>query len=289
MSVTSPGRGRDEALPLVRVPLEGERPSRLPRWLQVHRVPIWWFEILLVVVFDLAYEHVRNLVKLQPLEAINHGLAVLHITEWFHLDLERAFNGILMDNHWLATIANYDYAMLHLPLTAGILIWVFWKHRDRYLPVRNVLMITTLIGLVGFWVYPMAPPRLLPGDGFVDTVVYFNTWGSVADPKMAAATNQFAAMPSLHCAWALWCGLCLFFLARHRVLRVIGVVYPLWTVFVVLGTGNHFLLDAVGGATCVAISTAIVWKFRKRHPWAPPAVSTAVSPAEFEQTAPQAL
>lgn len=269
--MTSLGHGhdREEPLPLVTVPLPEERRSRIPQWLQVHKVPVWWFEILLIVAFDLAYEHVRNLVKLQPLEAINRGIAVLRVTEWFNLDLERACNGILVANPWLATIANYDYAMLHLPLTAATLIWLYWKHRDRYMPIRNVLGLTTLFGLIGFWIFPMAPPRLLPGDGFVDTVVYFHTWGSNADPAVAAATNQFAAMPSLHCAWALWVGLCLFFVARNRFVRGFGLFYPLWTVFVVLGTGNHFLLDAIGGAFCVGLSSLIVWWFRgKRHPWA---------------------
>ncbi|MGN6722241.1 MAG: phosphatase PAP2 family protein [Marmoricola sp.] len=225
------------------------------------------------MAFDVAYEHVRNMVKLQPVEAINHGIEVLKVTQWFHLDLEEAFNQLLVNNHWLAEIANYDYATLHLPLTAGVLIWVFWKHRDRYLPIRNVLLGTTVLGLIGFWIFPTAPPRLLPGDGFVDTVVYFKTWGSWADPKVADATNQFAAMPSMHCAWALWCGLCLFFLARNRALRVFGILYPIWTVFVVLGTANHFLLDAIAGISCVGITAAIVWRLYGQHPWAPRKIS----------------
>ncbi|GAC1600111.1 MAG: phosphatase PAP2 family protein [Acidimicrobiales bacterium] len=239
-------------------------------WWQVNRVPRWWFEVLLIVTFDLAYEHIRNLVSLAPVEAINHGIDVLRISEWFHIDLDTVFNQMLVEHRWLATIADYDYSLLHLPLTAGVLIWVFWKHRDRYLAIRNVLLLTTALGLIGFWIFPMAPPRLLPGDGFVDTVVYFNTWGSVASPKMAAATNQFAAMPSLHCAWALWSGLCIFFLARNRVIRAFGIVYPLWTVFVVLGTANHFVPDSIAGIGCVAISVLVLRRCYRRHPWQAP-------------------
>ena len=235
--------------------------------LWVNRVPRWWFEILLIAAFDMAYEQVRNLVRLQPAEAINHGIEVLRISRWFHVDFGAAFNALLVDHRWLATIADYDYSILHLPLTAGVLVWVFWKHRDRYLPIRNVLLLTTLLGLIGFWMFPMAPPRLLPGDGFVDTVVYFNTWGSVADPKMASATNQFAAMPSLHCAWALWTGLCLFFLSKSRIVRAFGALYPIWTIFVVLGTANHFLPDCVAGIACVAVSAALVSRAHGRHPW----------------------
>lgn len=289
MSVTSQDRTKDEAPLEPSRSGEGRTQSRLPHWFRIqNRVPIWWFEILLIVAFDVAYEHVRNMVRLQPVEAINHGIEVLRVTQWFHLDLEESFNQLLVNNHWLAEIANYDYATLHLPLTAGVLIWVFWKHRDRYLPIRNVLLGTTVLGLIGFWIFPTAPPRLLPGDGFVDTVVYFKTWGSWADPKVADATNQFAAMPSMHCAWALWCGLCLFFLARNRAVRAFGILYPIWTVFVVLGTANHFLLDAIAGISCVGVTAALVWRLYGYHPWvprnaSPAAVNDESAPA---QTAP---
>jgi len=227
-------------------------------------------EIILVVAFDMVYEHVRNMVRLQPTRAIDHGLDVLRISEKLHLNFEPAANQLLVDHRWLAQVANYDYSFLHLPLTAGTLAWVFWKHRDVYLRIRNVLLCTTILGLIGFWVFPMAPPRLLPGGQFIDTVVHFKTPGSWGDPKVAEATNQFAAMPSLHCAWALWTGLCIFFLARNRVLRGFGLVYPVWTVFVVMGTANHFLLDAIAGITCVAVSIALVWTIAGRSPWSPP-------------------
>ncbi|MCW2753786.1 MAG: hypothetical protein JWQ32_1197 [Marmoricola sp.] len=268
MSATSDSGTRDKAVSALTIaPAATRRPTRIPTFMQVNRVPLVWFELLLIVAFDLAYERVRNLVRQEPVVAINHGLEVHRVSQWFHVDLELAFNKILMDHHWLATLADYDYSMLHLPLTAGVLVWVFWKHRDRYLPIRNVLLGTTLLGLVGFWIYPMAPPRLLPGQGFVDTVVYYKTWGSWGDPKVAHATNQFAAMPSLHCAWALWCGLCLFFLARNRAVRTFGALYPVWTVFVVIGTANHFLLDSLAGLACVAITSGLVWKIYGRHPW----------------------
>jgi len=243
-------------------------------WVRLHRVPTWWVELSLIVAFDVVYEHVRNMVRLQPTRAMDNGLDVLQISERLHLNLEMVTNKLLVDHRWLAQIANYDYSLLHLPLTAGTLAWVFWKHREVYLRVRNVLLGTTLLGLIGFYVFPMAPPRLLPGGEFIDTVVHFKTWGSWGDPKVADATNQFAAMPSLHCAWALWTGLCLFFLARNRIVRGFGLVYPVWTVFVVMGTANHFLLDALAGIACVGLSCVLVRVIAGRHPWAPPAAGT---------------
>ena len=71
-----------------------------------------------------------------------------------------------------------------------------------------MLFATSLLALAGFYLYPLAPPRLLPQYGYVDTLLKFHTWGSLADPKVAEHSNQFAAMPSLHIGWALWCGIC---------------------------------------------------------------------------------
>lgn len=252
--------------------------SHVPPWMHVHRVPVWWFEALLVVAFDVAYEHVRNMVRMDPVRAIDHGLQVFRFAQWFDSDIEQDANHFLMSHQWLCQIANYDYSTMHLPVTGGVLVWVFWKYRDRYLAVRNVLLCTTLLGLVGFWLYPMAPPRLLPGHRFIDTVVQFHTWGSWGDPKVADTTNQFAAMPSLHCAWALWAGLCVFFLARNRVLRTFGLIYPAWTVFVVLGTANHFLLDAIAGIACVGVSTALVTWLNGQAPWSTSCNTQALPP-----------
>jgi len=259
--------------------------SALPWWARIHVVPTWWMEIVLIVVFDVVYEHVRNMVRLQPTLAIDHGLDVLRFTERLHLNFELSANKLLIDHQWLAQIANYDYSLLHLPLTAGTLAWVFWKHRDAYLRVRNVLLCTTILGLIGFYIFPMAPPRLLPGGQFIDTVVHFKTMFSYSNPAVADATNQFAAMPSLHCAWALWTGLCFFFLARNKVLRGLGLVYPVWTVFVVMGTANHFLLDAIAGIACVGASVTIVWFLAGRAPWSKPRRLEPVMPGA--RTAPE--
>ncbi len=102
---------------------------------------------------------------------------------------------------------DYYYATLHFIVTIGVLVWLFVKRPHIYRGARTVLFATTLIGLAGFYLYPLAPPRLLPQYGYVDTLVKFHTWGSLADPDIAKHSNQFAAMPSLHIAWALWCGI----------------------------------------------------------------------------------
>jgi hypothetical protein len=122
-------------------------------------------------------------------------------------------------------------------------------------------MLTTALALIGFYWLPTAPPRLLSDEGFVDVMSQTSTWGwwpTSGTPGSDAISNQFAAMPSLHCAWATWCGLVLVLLARRRWIRVVAAVYPLTTYFVVLSSGNHYLLDVVGGVAVLVVGAALV-------------------------------
>ena len=126
-------------------------------------------------------------------------------------------------------------------------------------------MIGTLLGLVGFALFPLMPPRLLDvmGDGqhygFVDTLVSYPTLWSFDSEAMKTISNQFAAMPSLHCGWAFWAAAALLSRVRTPQMKAVVIAYPVLTVFVVVVTGNHFVLDAVGGA---AIFLAGYWLAR---------------------------
>lgn len=104
------------------------------------------------------------------------------------------------------------------------------------------------------------------GGGFIDTVPLHHTWGSLASGAAASTTNQYAAMPSMHIGWSLWCGLTIFFLAERTWVRALGLAYPLATLAVIVSTANHFWMDAVGGALCLGIGflgTRLVY-----HRWA---------------------
>ena len=123
----------------------------------------------------------------------------------------------------------------------------------HYRVARTWLMTSTFIGLIGFTLLPTCPPRLLDAShGFVDTMAQYSSygwWGGEASaPRgMGGMTNQYAAMPSLHVGWALWCGVMLWRHGRTRMAKTAAVVYPLVTTIVVMGTANHYFLDAVAG------------------------------------------
>lgn len=232
-------------------------PVLLPARLRAYRPPRWWVEITILVAFNVIYERLRNLIPTREGEAYNRGDQLFHFTQRMHWDVELSINHFVAAHSVIAHVCNAYYTYLHLPMTAGALIWLYRWHKRQYRAARTVLAVTTLIGLIGFYLFPMAPPRLLADGGFTDTLMQFSTWGSWSSHTVAAKTNQFAAMPSLHCAWALWVGLCLFNVAPHRWQRLLGLLYPACTIFVVIGTANHFVLDVVAGAMVLGAAFGI--------------------------------
>jgi PAP2 superfamily len=218
-------------------------PNRLLR----HRPPRLWQEALLIALGYFLYGRVRNLVPEHVSPAMRHGRAVQHLQQDLHLNFELTVNQFVATHEWLAQVMDYYYATLHFVVTPACLLWLFLAHSRVYRGARTVLFVTSLLALAGFWLYPLAPPRLLPQYGYIDTLLKFHTWGSLADPKIAQHSNQFAAMPSLHIGWALWCGAAIFFCARRLWVRLLGALYPLGTLAVIVGTANHFFIDAVAG------------------------------------------
>lgn len=241
-----------------------------PQRLLHHRTPRWWQELALIGIGYYLYREARNLVPDQPSIALRHGRSVQWLQDRLHFNFELSLNHFVDHNEWLAQIMDYYYATMHFIVTIVVLVWLFIARPRVYRGLRTALFSMTLIGLAGFYLYPLAPPRLLPQYGYVDTLAKYHTWGSLADPNVAEHTNQFAAMPSLHIAWAVWCAIVLFYCARRSWVRVLGVLYPFGTLLVIVGTANHFIIDAVGGLVAVAGGFAVQW-LMSGHPAHEPA------------------
>jgi hypothetical protein len=144
-----------------------------------------------------------------------------------------------------------------------VLVWLHRVHPARYVRARRVLGLATMAALLGFWLLPTAPPRLLPGEGFVDTMAAWSRlgwWGAAASaPRgLADLSNQYAAVPSLHVGWALWCAWQISSATRRRSVKALAWGYPLLTVLVVVGTANHYVLDAVAGAAVIAVAALLL-------------------------------
>ncbi|SHF69643.1 PAP2 superfamily protein [Jatrophihabitans endophyticus] len=222
------------------------------------RFPPWLREILLVLGVFAVYDLTRGLSRGSIAAAVDRGNAILHGERVLHLAPEQWLDGELHQLTPLAVGAAYYYSTLHFVVTPAVLVWLYRSHRPHYASARTWLAIASLVALLGFCLLPVAPPRLLPGAGIHDVVAEVHRWGwwsdnSAAPRGLAGLTNEYAAMPSLHAGWALWCGWLMLRHARHRAVRIAGVLYPVVTTLVILGTGNHYLLDAVVGLALVAL------------------------------------
>ncbi|MEU0401096.1 phosphatase PAP2 family protein [Streptomyces sp. NPDC006197] len=218
------------------------------------RKPRWWAELSLIAVVYAAYSGGRLLVRGDEASAVTHGLALLRFEEGLGIDAEHPLNRLFTDVPALGVPADFAYASLHYLVTPAVLVWLFRRRPAHYRAARTWLMLSTLLGLVGFTLLPTCPPRLLDAaHGFTDTMAHFSAygwWGGEASaPRgLGGLTNQYAAMPSLHVGWALWCGAMLWRYGRTPLTKALGMAYPLVTALVVMGTANHYLLDAVAGA-----------------------------------------
>ncbi|WP_405817028.1 phosphatase PAP2 family protein [Streptomyces sp. NBC_01390] len=219
----------------------------------------WWTELPLLLLVYACYSAGRLLVRGNESTAVEHGLAILRFEKALRLNAEHPLNRLFTSESWIGVPADFWYASLHYLVTPAVLIWLFRSHAVRYRAARTWLMASTFIGLVGFTLLPTCPPRLLDaGHGFVDTMAQYSSygwWGGQASaPRgLGGMTNQYAAMPSLHVGWSLWCGVMLWRYGRTRTTKVLAVAYPLITTIVVMGTANHYFLDAVAGAAVMGL------------------------------------
>jgi hypothetical protein len=229
----------------------------LPERIRAARRPRWWQEFIFVAICYELYSLIRNAVPDQEESAFRRATDLLRVEGDLHINVEHSVNAFVARTHALAYVFNYYYATMHFVVTIGVMVWLYRRHPLRYRALRSVLLATTITALLGFWLFALAPPRMLTGRGFVDTIVMFHTWGSWGSSGIDSASNQFAAMPSLHIAWSLWCALVVAQLARRTWVRVAALAYPLMTLFVIVGTANHFVLDAVGGVVALALGFAV--------------------------------
>ncbi|GHF32477.1 inositol phosphorylceramide synthase [Streptomyces mashuensis] len=222
------------------------------RKLRAPRRPRLWFEVLLIAVSYAVYSAVRNAVPEQRAAALRNADWVWRTEHSLNIAVEHTVNRAVDSVTWLIVGMNYYYATLHFVLTVAVLVWLYRWHSGRYAAARLALFATTAVALIGYYLYPLAPPRLMDGTGFIDTVVKHHTWGSMASGNLADMSNQYAAMPSMHIGWSAWCGITVAMLVRRRWLKVLAVLYPVATLVVIVSTANHFWLDAVGGMLCLA-------------------------------------
>lgn len=247
--------------------------------------PNLMLELLLIRVGYWAYSYVRGNAPDSRSLAEGHGDQILGLETFLHIDIEHSLNKLAAHTGWLRDFCDFYYTTFHFLVPIALLGWLYVRRAPHYRLARTALSFATLLGLLGFWFYPLAPPRLMPSAGFIDTA---HGPQDLSKPDFGALTelsNQYAAMPSLHVGWSLWCAVVVFQMTRNHWLRALGALYPALTTFVVMSTANHYLLDAVGGVLVVTAGFAAargLAQLRERTRSAP-ADGTPQSAAEQEQ------
>jgi hypothetical protein len=226
-------------------------------------------ETILIAGTYTLYDSTRYLVKGDHDGAVAHGKALLSFEKKTGMAPEHALNHLFSMHIALGLSADYIYATLHYIITPAVLIWMWRRNGPAYSWARTLIILTTILGLIGFSTLPVAPPRLLAAHfGFIDTMAKYHEYGwwsnAASAPRgLGADTNQYAALPSLHVGWALWSGWMLVKYGKHRTTKAFGVLYPLILSVVVMATANHYFLDVVAGAGAVLIAWLITELFAK--------------------------
>jgi hypothetical protein len=213
-------------------------------------------ELALLCSLYVFYSLTRVLGDDQLSRARDRAEQLVSFEKVLHLDVERRLNAAITDVTWLAVPMDYWYAVLHYVVTPAALAWVYCKSRGDYARRRNALVFASALGLLGYLLFPTAPPRLM-GGRYADTLAQYAHLGwwsehASAPSGLGGFTNELAAMPSLHVGWAVWVAWALYERTSTGG-RLALLAYPTMTTLVVMSTANHWLLDCVLGTAVTGL------------------------------------
>jgi hypothetical protein len=234
-------------------------------------------QLSLFVMADILYETVRGISESNPAVAFSNARAIVDFEQSTGLFFEQGLQAWAMGQRVLIDMANFMYVNSHFVMTTGALVWLYLRHNDRFYFVRNMFMVAMGLALVGYVLMPTAPPRFFPELGFVDTIAYYVNVQHDSG-LVALFFNPYAAVPSMHVAFALMISVPALLVVRNRVAKVLWGLYPVLVTLVVIVTGNHWFMDAVAGAA-VAGTSALVATHVLSRLW-PAAWSWSAGPRE---------
>jgi hypothetical protein len=247
----------------------------------------WWKEVLFAAGVYFVYSVVRNQFGSaggDPGPAYGHAVDIIELEKTLHLYFEAALQEWYLDlpANGLIRLWNVYYGVAHFLVTLIALVWMFRRDPARHRLLRNTLVLTTCLAVIGFAAYSLMPPRLLddpgryggcqiyapeaaaaaPPDalsasgcdeyGYVDTVAEYGGWISFGSEEYEEVSNQYAAMPSMHIGWATWTAIVLVGLVRRRWAKWLAIAYPVITLACIVLTANHYWIDGLGGLVCLA-------------------------------------
>jgi hypothetical protein len=234
--------------------------------------PKGWMDAgLQFLLFFLAYngyQLVRGITDSGSVAAYVNAERIIGLEKSLGTFFEPAFqDAVIKHASWLVDFANFMYLNSHFVVTTGFLAWLYFRRNDQFYFVRNMFMVAMGLALVGYTLFPTAPPRLFPGEGFEDTIAQFT--GVAQDSQTASLlVNKYAAVPSMHIAFSMMIAFAGVQLVRHRWAKVLWAMYPPTIFFVIVVTGNHFWFDAACGALVAVTAATAAFQLARLRPTA---------------------
>lgn len=219
----------------------------------VERIRRLLVEVVVIAAVFLAYRQIRLITADQLHAARVNAARVIDLERSLHIFTERGVQGVVSRWHALVVFLNRYYVTVHFPATTAFLAWVHLRHPEAYRRTRSWFVAVTALALAVHIAFPLAPPRLVPGLGLVDTLQRFGPQIYSADTT-ASTANQIAAMPSLHVGWAFMVAMSFVMIKRTRRSWLI-MAHPAITLLAVVATANHYWLDAA----CAIAIAGVVW------------------------------
>jgi membrane-associated phospholipid phosphatase len=213
------------------------------------RLPRGWahlaFQFVIWIGFYVAYQFARGAADRDVSVAFDNGEWIIRTQDQLGTLFEPALQRFVDGSSLMVTLTSYTYWLSQFAVVGLTLLWVYFKHHERFAGFRNWLIVANLAGLIGYVLVPTAPPRMFP-EYFTDTLARYSSINHESG-LIAWGSNPYAAMPSLHAMDALIVGIVMFGLVRSRLAKALWLAWPAWVAFAVMSTGNHYWLDIAAG------------------------------------------
>ncbi|TMJ96944.1 MAG: inositol phosphorylceramide synthase [Actinobacteria bacterium] len=224
--------------------------------------------------FGVAYQIARGIADRDIPRAFSNGLHVVHLEQTLHTLIEPNIQRVMTETGGLVLdAANWTYWLSQFVVLAIASIWVYLRHNEVYAHARNWVLTTNLLALVGYVVIPTAPPRMFPEFGFTDTLAASASLHH-GSGIIELASNQFAAMPSIHAADALIVGFIMASVTRSKLAKILWTLWPSWVWFSVMATGNHYWFDIAAGVAVAMAAGTLVTLMESRRGTLPAALAS---------------
>jgi hypothetical protein len=242
------------------------------RFIESRLLPRGWRDLLAqIALFGTAfllYNLVRGLVGGggSIYKPFGDAMKIIDLERTLHVFAEPSIQAWAQNKHWLMDAADWTYLNGHFLITLAALVWIYTRRNGSFYFVRNMFMIAMALALVGYWVFPTAPPRLLPEWGFTDSISQFvmGSTGHIDDGPTHAFMNFYAAVPSMHVCFAVMIGWSMRRLVSWRPAKIAWCLYPLLVTFVVVATANHYFIDVFLGAVTAGVSAVLAHRLLAR-------------------------